>query len=398
MAEKEKLVCNPSVFTTRVYPAKDKSERACFVIMPFANKETPDKQLQDVYKKIIRPAVEECGLKCIRGDDTSLPTGEPIVQQLWEEICKADIVIAEFTRPNQNVAYETGIVHTIGKRLIGITQNAETLPFDYRGVRCIEYEDTDEGRAKLKEKLKHDINAYIVKMDEHYPQKLDVFDLERQITGLKQELVATRAKLPANPLPSDSPPEIGASYAFGLYQWRVLDVDIANNRALLLSENIIEKRAYNKKPQDTTWEDCTLHKCLIDTFYKSFFGEDKGRIALTHNDNPDNAWGQTLGRSFNTPGGDPTDDRIFLLSLAEIFKYFPGIKLDKNEDGDVRWSEKNKQLVAKYNGIESWWWLRSPGHAPSTAAYVDSDGTVYLIGSTVNNDRGGVRPALWLNL
>ena len=45
-----------------------------------------------------------------------------------------------------------------------------------------------------------------------------------------------------------------------------------------------------------------------------------------------------------------------------------------------------------------WWWLRSPGNNDNNAAYVNNDGTLNMNGNHVNNDRGGVRPALPVSL
>jgi hypothetical protein len=42
----------------------------------------------------------------------------------------------------------------------------------------------------------------------------------------------------------------------------------------------------------------------------------------------------------------------------------------------------------------SWWWLRSPGNNSNNAANVNDDGNVNINGNNVNNDSGGVRPAL----
>ena|GEM_PF-5846270 len=42
----------------------------------------------------------------------------------------------------------------------------------------------------------------------------------------------------------------------------------------------------------------------------------------------------------------------------------------------------------------SWWWLRSPGNNTNNAANVNNDGNVNVNGNNVNNDNGGVRPAL----
>ena len=43
----------------------------------------------------------------------------------------------------------------------------------------------------------------------------------------------------------------------------------------------------------------------------------------------------------------------------------------------------------------SWfWWLRSPGNNSNNAANVNDDGNVNVNGNNVNNNNGGVRPAL----
>jgi hypothetical protein len=41
-----------------------------------------------------------------------------------------------------------------------------------------------------------------------------------------------------------------------------------------------------------------------------------------------------------------------------------------------------------------WWWLRSPGNNDNNAANVNNDGNVNDNGNNVNNENGGVRPAL----
>jgi len=45
-------------------------------------------------------------------------------------------------------------------------------------------------------------------------------------------------------------------------------------------------------------------------------------------------------------------------------------------------------------GCTAWWWLRSPGNNQNNAANVNNDGNVNLNGNNVNNETGGVRPAL----
>jgi hypothetical protein len=102
-------------------------------------------------------------------------------------------------------------------------------------------------------------------------------------------------------------------------------------------------------------------------------------------------------------GGKNTQDRIFLLSISEVIKYFgdSGQLKNKNSKSEYRIDDQfNSARQAHYNGSWAWWWLRSPGHHSYDAAYVSSDGNVIVNGITVfrGHDSGGVRPALWLNL
>lgn len=184
---------------------------------------------------------------------------------------------------------------------------------------------------------------------------------------------------------------VGDTTPFGKYDWRVLAVQ--GDRALLLSKDIIEKRPYDTDYKGVMWENCALRAYLNGDFYEKFSEADRARIILTRNQNPDNTWGTRDGKQFSTSGGNQTDDYVFLLSVPEVLKYFPGLKLD-----DERSYEADERLVAKFNDTGSLWWLRSPGSTQNDAAYVGFVGHVSLSGSYVINGTGGVRPALWLNL
>ena len=188
---------------------------------------------------------------------------------------------------------------------------------------------------------------------------------------------------------------VGDIVYFGWHNWHVLDVQ--NGKALLLTEDVVEERAYNDEETDVTWETCTLRAYLNGEFYESFSEEDRARIALTRNENPDNTWGTWYGERFNTPGGNPTDDYIFLLSVPEILKYYPGQKLDKDSNGNEWCYEVDDRLVSHFDNIRHWWLLRSPGTEQDYAAFIGNDGFVILSGDFVNHE-GGVRPALWVDL
>jgi len=199
-------------------------------------------------------------------------------------------------------------------------------------------------------------------------------------------------------------PAINSIYPFAGRNWRVLDVQ--NNKALIISEEIIEERVYHPTYEGTTWEKCELRSYLNGAFFNSL-GQEKSRIAEERIDNPNNPW-------YGTSGGNATYDKVFLLSLDEVCRYF-------GDSGDLKsrkgWNLKNDQLVLKNgkgcfindqyngariakdsNGIAFWWWLRSSGDSLNYAAIVANDGYVYVSGDNDVGWSGGVRPALWLNL
>ena len=189
---------------------------------------------------------------------------------------------------------------------------------------------------------------------------------------------------------------VGDTTHFGQYDWRVLDVQ--DGKVLLLSEDIIEQLPYNTDWIAVTWETCSLRAYLNGAFYESFSEADRARIALTRNENPNNTWGTWDSKRFNTPGGNSTDDYIFLLSVPDILKHFPGLKLHKNSDWGEEWLyEADERLMAKFKDDKSSWWLRSPGIDSMCAAHVGDNGGVSL-GGLPSPIEDGVRPALWLNL
>jgi hypothetical protein len=190
-------------------------------------------------------------------------------------------------------------------------------------------------------------------------------------------------------------PAIGSTLKFGRYDWRVLDVQ--GGKALIITKDVTRvNMPYNKTFAEVTWETCTLRKWLNEDFPRTFSGQEQARIALTANINENN-------QRYGTAGGNNTQDRLFLLSISEVVKYFGDSgQLKKRPSEDSYWIDDkyNSARAAKYNGFSAWWWLRSPGDTSSTAAYVSTGGDLDVSGRGVSNGlaSGGVRPALWLNL
>ena len=49
-----------------------------------------------------------------------------------------------------NGMFEIGMAHTVGKKVIILTQTMDDVPFDLRHIRCIVYEDSPVGLAELR--------------------------------------------------------------------------------------------------------------------------------------------------------------------------------------------------------------------------------------------------------
>ncbi|MBC7781414.1 MAG: hypothetical protein H7125_15065, partial [Proteobacteria bacterium] len=75
---------------------------SCFVMQPFA---TP---LGEYYEKIYKPAIEKAGLRPVRADAEIFATGK-IMDQVWQGINAAKVLVAELTSRNPNVFYELGL-------------------------------------------------------------------------------------------------------------------------------------------------------------------------------------------------------------------------------------------------------------------------------------------------
>ena len=144
---------------TRLRRVEDNSEQAdegrefldtCFIIMPFG--EWYDRY----YREIYMPATKEAGFEPVRADEL-FNTGS-VIEQIWEQISKAKVLLAELTGKNANVFYELGLAHAVPKPVVFISGNLDDVPFDLRHLRVIIYDIRDPHWG---EKLRKAITAYL---------------------------------------------------------------------------------------------------------------------------------------------------------------------------------------------------------------------------------------------
>lgn len=121
-----------------------------FVVMPFAP------EWGDVYELGIRPACEAAGAHCSRVDEQIFL--ESILERIYVQIERADMVVAEMTGRNPNVLYETGYAHGMGKPVVLLTRSTEDIPFDLRHYPHIVY---GTSIANLKQELQKRIHSLI---------------------------------------------------------------------------------------------------------------------------------------------------------------------------------------------------------------------------------------------
>ena len=116
-----------------------------FLLCPFSE------PFDTIYRDHLRPVVTEAGFTIERADE--IFGTQPIIEDIWESINSAELIIADVTGRNPNVMYEIGMAHTVGKPVIIITQDIDDVPFDLKHHRCILYAYTPRGCAELQSKV-----------------------------------------------------------------------------------------------------------------------------------------------------------------------------------------------------------------------------------------------------
>lgn len=184
-------------------------------------------------------------------------------------------------------------------------------------------------------------------------------------------------------------------------EWQVLQN--SGEGLFLLSAYLLDCKRYHRAFVDVTWQDCDLRAWLNDTFYNAAFSAaEKDAIKVTH-------------CADNGEGRPDTDDKVFLLSAAELTRLTEIFGKDlrraigtefakvKKADG-CHLYVYDKSVASDYMTTEdgqkhgcSWWWLRTQLGEASRAAFVGTHTSIRSYGR-VNLTPYGVRPAIKLAL
>lgn len=121
---------------------KDEAQKTCFVVMGFGIKTdyaTGRKlDLNKSYKYLIQPVVKDAGIICVRADE--IRQSGAIDVPMYQELLKADVVIADLSTANVNAFYELGIRHALRPRTtIVISEDKMSYPFDLNHIKITSY-------------------------------------------------------------------------------------------------------------------------------------------------------------------------------------------------------------------------------------------------------------------
>lgn len=105
----------------------------CFVLMPFAS------EFNDVYEFGIKGACTDAGLYCERVDEQVFLGS--MLDRIYSQISRADILVADMSGKNSNVFYEVGYAHALGRPVLLLTREASDIPFDLKHFPHIVYGD-----------------------------------------------------------------------------------------------------------------------------------------------------------------------------------------------------------------------------------------------------------------
>jgi hypothetical protein len=190
-------------------------KKTCFVVQGYGEKTdfTNGRKLNlDASYLVIKEAVEDAGMRCVRADEL-VPTGI-IDIPMYEWIIKADLVIADLSTYNVNAAYELGVRYGVSPRAtIIVHEDQFKNPFDFSHIKMYAYkhlgEDVGLAEARrFKKALTALIHTVMAAQDPDSPV-YELIALDPPALRAARAAVA-RGAAPVTPAAEAAPPETGA--------------------------------------------------------------------------------------------------------------------------------------------------------------------------------------------
>lgn len=173
-------------------------------------------------------------------------------------------------------------------------------------------------------------------------------------------------------------------------RWDVIDKK--DDSVLLITDDIIDNIKYNHTWNPISWADSSVRKWLNEEFYNTAFtSHEQAYITDTQLSNDDN-------ERFDTKAGEDTIDKVFLLSLDDIEKYYT--TNESRQAKGTKFAISEGLWVSPLGSSRGYsvWWLRSPGKNTSLASLVHAGGAPGDVGDSISTEGNGVRPCVWVKI
>ncbi len=184
---------------------------------------------------------------------------------------------------------------------------------------------------------------------------------------------------------------VPATFTMGSYddadiEWQVLD--LRDGAAFVVSTRVLDCALFNETPDRNAggWAQSDIRAWLNGEFFNgAFTAQEKGAILRAAISTEANA-------QYGTPGGEDTEDDVFLLSAEELEECLPTPerRAAKPLAGDP---DPDAPL-----GAAGYYWLRTPGVIGDFAMYVDELGHIRYLGAYKTGPEAfGVCPAMMVD-
>lgn len=190
------------------------NQYTAFVVMGFGKKTDFETgrvlDLDKAYKNMIKPAIEEAGLHCIRADEI-IHSGL-IDVPMYKQLLQADVVVADLSTSNKNALYELGVRHALRPHttVVIAEDGITTFPFDINHVAIRKYHHLGEDIGydevmRFRKLLTTTVMAILQKMPRAHDSPVYAF-----LNGLTPPCFPTEMQLTASvtltSVVADSPP------------------------------------------------------------------------------------------------------------------------------------------------------------------------------------------------
>lgn len=179
-------------------------------------------------------------------------------------------------------------------------------------------------------------------------------------------------------------------------KWRVLSINSDGTDAFVIADRAIDiAQYYSASNVEITWEKSSVRQWLNDAFLKkAFTADEQAAVKTTTVKTADN-------QESSEPGGNDTQDKIYLPSIEEIYNWDYGFSAQEDEEQTRMTTSTDYAWLGgtpfkRIAGFMSYW-LRSPGKQKGYPATI-GDWGAGKITSAKAEEYLGVRPVMHVDL